>query len=199
MACCRRTKAAATCCAGSSAARCVTAGCSACASDFFWKMVAPLVEEMGAAYPELAAKRATVEQALRAEEQRFGETLEQGMKVFEEVAKKSPASGFRARMRSVSTTPTAFRSISRPTSRASAGSTVDMAGFEAAMNAQRERARAASQFESKGELAGRAREHAAADEVPRLRHARRRKLQAARDRARRTRGRVARRRRGSDR
>src|SRR5690348_6055154 len=51
--------------------------------DFFWKMVAPLVEEMGEAYPELAQKRSTVEQALRAEERRFGETLEQGMKVFE--------------------------------------------------------------------------------------------------------------------
>ena len=43
--------------------------------DFFWKMVAPLVEVMGEAYPELAAKRALVEAALRAEEERFGETL----------------------------------------------------------------------------------------------------------------------------
>jgi alanyl-tRNA synthetase len=52
--------------------------------DFFWKMVAPLVAEMGEAYPELARKQAFVEEALRGEERRFGETLENGMKVFEE-------------------------------------------------------------------------------------------------------------------
>ncbi|MEP6940719.1 MAG: alanine--tRNA ligase, partial [Rudaea sp.] len=50
---------------------------------FFYKLVSPLVGEMGAAYPELAAKRAIVEKALQAEEERFGETLEHGMKVFE--------------------------------------------------------------------------------------------------------------------
>ena len=54
--------------------------------DFFWKMVAPLVAEMGGAYPELAAKRDLVERALKAEEERFGETLEQGMKLFEQQA-----------------------------------------------------------------------------------------------------------------
>jgi alanyl-tRNA synthetase len=119
--------------------------------DFFWKMVAPLVEEMGEAYPELTAKRATVEQALRAEEQRFGETLEQGMKVFEEVTKKSPklipgADAFRL-----------YDTYGFPVDLTAdiareRGLEVDMAGFEAAMDAQRERARAASQFESKGQL-----------------------------------------------
>src|SRR5579872_1718148 len=43
--------------------------------DFFWKMVQPLVEEMGEAYPELVAKQSLVEEALRTEEKRFGETL----------------------------------------------------------------------------------------------------------------------------
>jgi alanyl-tRNA synthetase len=51
--------------------------------DFFWKMVEVLAAEMGSAYPELAAKRDFIERALKAEEERFGETLEQGMKVFE--------------------------------------------------------------------------------------------------------------------
>jgi alanyl-tRNA synthetase len=119
--------------------------------DFFWKMVAPLVEEMGEAYPDLAAKRATVEQALRAEEQRFGETLEQGMKVFEEVTRKSPklipgADAFRL-----------YDTYGFPVDLTAdiareRGLEVDMAGFEAAMDAQRDRARAASQFESKGQL-----------------------------------------------
>jgi len=119
--------------------------------DFFWKMVAPLVAEMGDAYPELVAKRATVEQALRAEEQRFGETLEQGMKVFEDVAKKSPKliPGVDAfRLYDTYGFPVDLTAdIARER-----GLDVDMAGFEAAMEAQRERARAASQFESKGQL-----------------------------------------------
>ncbi|KAA2285666.1 alanine--tRNA ligase [Arenimonas fontis] len=45
----------------------------------FWRMVAPLVEVMGQAYPELAAKQALVEQALKAEEAAFAQTLEAGM------------------------------------------------------------------------------------------------------------------------
>src|SRR3984885_14075864 len=56
---------------------------------FFYKMVTPLVEEMGAAYPELSAKRSIVEKTLKAEEERFGETLEHGMKVFDEVAARA--------------------------------------------------------------------------------------------------------------
>src|SRR5690242_11892888 len=56
---------------------------------FFYKLVPTLVAEMGAAYPELAAKQTTVEMALFAEEERFGETLENGMKVFDEIAARS--------------------------------------------------------------------------------------------------------------
>ncbi|HEV7489199.1 MAG TPA: alanine--tRNA ligase, partial [Rhodanobacteraceae bacterium] len=119
--------------------------------DFFWKMVAPLVEEMGDAYPELSQKRLTVEQALRAEEQRFGETLEQGMKVFEEVTRNSPkvipgADAFRL-----------YDTYGFPVDLTAdiareRGLEVDMAGFESAMDAQRDRARAASQFESRGTI-----------------------------------------------
>ncbi|WP_297901806.1 alanine--tRNA ligase [Metallibacterium sp.] len=120
--------------------------------DFFWKMVAPLVAEMGSAYPELAQKQAVVEQALRAEEQRFGETLEHGMKVFEDVAARAE----HGRIAGID----AFRlydtygfpvDLTADIAR-ERGLGVDMAGFEQAMNAQRERARAASQFEAKGQL-----------------------------------------------
>jgi len=45
----------------------------------FWRMVQPLVDVMGEAYPELVAKRALVEQALKAEETAFGQTLDAGM------------------------------------------------------------------------------------------------------------------------
>src|SRR5690242_1363782 len=56
---------------------------------FFHKLVPTLVAEMGDAYPELVAKQTTVEMALFAEEERFGETLENGMKVFDEIAARS--------------------------------------------------------------------------------------------------------------
>ncbi len=119
--------------------------------DFFWKMVAPLDAEMGQAYPELAAKREFIERALKAEEDRFGETLEQGMKVFEEVAGKSS---------SIIPGVDAFRlydtygfpvDLTADIAR-ERGLTIDMPGFEAAMNEQRERARAASHFGSKDQL-----------------------------------------------
>ncbi len=45
----------------------------------FWRMVQPLVDVMGEAYPELVAKRALVQQALKAEETAFGQTLDAGM------------------------------------------------------------------------------------------------------------------------
>ncbi|RCS30574.1 alanine--tRNA ligase [Rhodanobacter denitrificans] len=119
--------------------------------DFFWKMVPPLVEEMGQAYPELPAKQAFVEDALRTEEQRFGETLEHGMRLFDEVAAKSGriipgADAFRL-----------YDTYGFPVDLTAdiareRGLEVDMAGFEQAMNEQRERARAAGKFEAKGQM-----------------------------------------------
>ncbi|MHB1056688.1 MAG: alanine--tRNA ligase [Rhodanobacter sp.] len=119
--------------------------------DFFWKMVQPLVEEMGAAYPELPAKQAFVEDALRTEEQRFGETLEHGMRLFDEVATKSGKTipGVDAfRLYDTYGFPVDLTAdIARER-----GLEVDMAGFEQAMNEQRERARAAGKFEAKGQM-----------------------------------------------
>ena len=51
---------------------------------FFYTLVKPLVEQMGDAYPELKNAQADVENALKLEEQRFAETLDQGMKILEE-------------------------------------------------------------------------------------------------------------------
>jgi alanyl-tRNA synthetase len=55
---------------------------------FFYKLVADLVEEMGQAYPELAQNASRVEQVLQQEEERFGETLEHGMKILEAALQK---------------------------------------------------------------------------------------------------------------
>ena len=119
--------------------------------DFFWKMVKPLVEEMGAAYSELAAKQSFVEEALRTEEQRFGETLEHGMRVFDEIAAKSGttiAGEDAFRLYDTYGFPVDLTAdIARERSLS-----VDMAGFEQSMEQQRERARAASRFEAKGQM-----------------------------------------------
>ncbi len=119
--------------------------------DFFWKMVAPLVAEMGEAYPELAAKQAFVEDALRAEEQRFGETLEHGMKVFDEVtahAGTTIAGEDAFRLYDTYGFPVDLTAdIARER-----GMGVDMPGFERAMAQQRKRARSSSRFESKSQL-----------------------------------------------
>ena len=52
---------------------------------FFYKLVPDLVKVMGAAYPELKEKQTQIMEALRAEESRFGETLEKGMGLFNQV------------------------------------------------------------------------------------------------------------------
>ena len=113
--------------------------------DFFWKMVAPLVDVMGDAYPELVVKRDLVERALRSEEERFGETLEQGMRIFDDIA---------ARSRDTIPGADAFRlydtygfpvDLTADIAR-ERGLVVDMAGFDAAMAQQRETARAAGKF-----------------------------------------------------
>nr|WP_253339721.1 alanine--tRNA ligase [Neisseria sp. HSC-16F19] len=52
---------------------------------FFYKIVPDLVQEMGGAYPELKEKQTQIMEALRGEETRFGETLEKGMGLFNQV------------------------------------------------------------------------------------------------------------------
>ena len=114
---------------------------------FFHRMVPALVEVMGDAYPELAAKREFVARALQAEEERFAETLDSGMRIFAEVAARSTgaipgADAFRL-----------YDTYGFPVDLTAdiareRGLSVDMAGFDAAMTQQRETARAAGKFGS---------------------------------------------------
>ena len=112
---------------------------------FFHKMVALLSDLMGDAYPELPAARDTVERALKAEEERFAETLDSGMKIFDEIASRSGitiAGGDAFRLYDTYGFPVDLTAdIARER-----GLEVDMAGFEAAMEQQRETARAAGKF-----------------------------------------------------
>lgn len=113
---------------------------------FFHKLVAPLVAEMGAAYPELKAQQANVERALKLEEERFAETLENGMRILDETiaqlkGKQIPGETVFKLYDTYGFPLDLTADIARER-----GLTLDEAGFEAAMQAQRERARAASHF-----------------------------------------------------
>jgi len=113
---------------------------------FFSKLVQPLVDVMGDAYPELAKAQANVERILKMEEQRFAETLDNGMKILEEdIAQLKDK---------IITGETLFKlydtygfplDLTADIAR-ERDLEIDEAGFEACMEAQRERGRSASQF-----------------------------------------------------
>jgi alanyl-tRNA synthetase len=113
---------------------------------FFYKLVAPLAEEMGDAYPELPKTRAHVEKVLRKEELRFAETLDQGMEILEaaisELSGKQVPGEVVFKLYDTYGFPVDLTAdIARER-----GLVIDEEGFEAAMAEQRDRARAASKF-----------------------------------------------------
>jgi alanyl-tRNA synthetase len=61
--------------------------------EHLWPLTDVVVEQMAPWYPELAAGRMEIQQVVRAEEERFSETLERGLKVFEELAGGETISG----------------------------------------------------------------------------------------------------------
>jgi alanyl-tRNA synthetase len=118
---------------------------------FFNKLVADLAGVMGEAYPELKTAQARVADTLLQEEVRFGETLTHGMSILEEAL----AGGVKTLDGD-----TAFKlydtygfplDLTADVCR-ERGVTVDETGFEAAMQKQREQARAAGKFKSAGTL-----------------------------------------------
>jgi alanyl-tRNA synthetase len=115
-------------------------------APFFWRLVEPLAEQMGDAYPELRAKRAHVERVLRTEEERFADTLEQGLRIFDEIVAQLDGTEIpgEAVFRLYDTY--GFPADLTADIGRERGLTLDMAGFERAMAAQKERARAASHF-----------------------------------------------------
>ena len=115
---------------------------------FFWRLVETLEEQMGDAYPELVKARKHVEKVLHQEEERFAETLDQGMRLLD-----AAIAGLDG---DVIPGETAFRlydtygfpvDLTADIAR-ERGLSVDQAGFEQAMDAQRERARASSRFDA---------------------------------------------------
>jgi alanyl-tRNA synthetase len=114
---------------------------------FFHTLVGALEQEMGAAYPELRAQRAQIERVLKQEEERFAETLEQGMALLDQAigslqgTKQIPGDTVFRLYDTFGFPVDLTADIARER-----GYTIDEAGFEVAMEAQRERGRAASKF-----------------------------------------------------
>src|SRR6266478_3220037 len=112
---------------------------------FFHRIVADLSRAMGEAYPELPRAQERVTQVLKAEEERFAETLENGMKVLEGALHRED------RMLDGETVFQLYDTYGFPVDLTAdmareRGVMIDHAGFEAAMQRQRERARAAGKF-----------------------------------------------------
>ena len=113
---------------------------------FFWKLVAPLIDVMGAAGEELKQQQAQVEHVLKTEEEQFARTLERGLALLDEELSKLKGDTLDGE--------TAFRlydtygfpvDLTADVCR-ERNIKVDEAGFEAAMEEQRRRARESSGF-----------------------------------------------------
>ena len=114
--------------------------------SFFYKMLQPLIEVMGDAYPELAAQQTRIEAQLLKEEEQFAKTLEQGLKLLEgELAQ------LKGKVIPGETVFKLYDTYGFPTDLTAdiareRDLTIDEAGFEVEMAAQRQRARDAGKF-----------------------------------------------------
>ncbi len=114
---------------------------------FFHTLVHALEQQMGSAYPELTAQRTHIEKVILQEEERFAETLAQGMNLLDTAigtlgtSKEIPGETVFRLYDTFGFPVDLTNDIARER-----GFAIDEPGFEAAMNAQRARARAASKF-----------------------------------------------------
>lgn len=113
---------------------------------FFYKMLQPLIEVMGQAYPELETNKARIEAALIKEEEQFAKTLEQGLKLLE-----GELANLHGKVIAGETVFKLYDTYGFPTDLTADIArerelSIDEAGFEVEMAAQRQRARDAGKF-----------------------------------------------------
>ncbi|MCX5463636.1 alanine--tRNA ligase [Alcaligenes parafaecalis] len=116
---------------------------------FFYRLVQDLGQAMGEAYPELIAQRERIEQVLRQEEERFSETLENGMRILEGALAALPEGS----KLDGQTLFTLYDTYGFPVDLTAdicreRGIEVDLDGFEVAMENQRQMARASGKFKT---------------------------------------------------
>ncbi|OFE42348.1 alanine--tRNA ligase [Acinetobacter towneri] len=114
--------------------------------SFFHKMLKPLIEVMGDAYPELAAQQARIEAQLLKEEEQFAKTLEQGLKLLEGELAQLKGSVIPGEVVFKLYDTYGFPTDLTADIARERELTIDEAGFEVEMAAQRQRARDAGKF-----------------------------------------------------
>ena len=125
-----------------------------CKQPFFHRLVGPLTQQMGDAYPELAEAQEHVAKVLLKEEQRFAETLEHGLKILQQAI-----AGLDGRVIDGETVFKLYDTYGFPVDLTADvarehGLEIDLEGFEKAMADQKARARSASQFAAGGDEPG---------------------------------------------
>jgi len=110
------------------------------------EVVPTLVEIMGEAFPELAARQSHIETVIRSEEERFGRTLDQGLERFRKAAEAAQDCVIEGEKVFELYDTYGFPVDLTEQMALERGLTLDMPGYEKAMAAQRERARAGGKF-----------------------------------------------------
>jgi alanyl-tRNA synthetase len=118
---------------------------------FFHRMVEPLAQAMGEAYPELRQRRQQIEQTLQEEERRFFRTLGAGMGILEQVMAQATQTIDGATAFLLYDTYGFPLDLTQDIAR-EAGLGVDLEGFEVEMAKQQERGRSASQFGARAQI-----------------------------------------------
>lgn len=113
---------------------------------FFNKLVVALIKEMGEAYPELVTQRAMIEKVLRLEEEQFGKTLDRGLQILDEALSELDGKVIPGELVFKLYDTYGFPADLTGDLARERGLSIDEAGFEAAMQAQRERAKQNSNF-----------------------------------------------------
>jgi len=124
-----------------------------CREPFFYRLVATLAAQMGAAYPELVAAQAQVERVLGVEEERFAEILEQGMRILDQAIARIQGDCIDGAIVFKLYDTYGFPTDLTADVARERGLRLDLAGFERAMAEQKGRGRAASQFGATRDMA----------------------------------------------
>lgn len=112
---------------------------------FIWRVVETLGTTMGSAFPEIIARREIIERVIRAEEESFNATLDRGLEIFDEIVTRLAADGARTiagadvfRLYDTFGFPLDLTNLLA----GERGLTIDEAGFDTLLAAQKERSRA---------------------------------------------------------
>ena len=116
---------------------------------FFYKLVSVLSNQNKLAYPELTSNQDQVEQTLKKEEERFIQTLDTGMSILESAIEEISGTEISGEVAFKLYDTYGFPIDLTADVARERGLSIDMKGFDAAMNVQKERARKAGDFESK--------------------------------------------------